>query len=316
MTTAEQGQADTPTDGDPHETQMPAALADFAERVLGPTRAVADHSWPYPGSEVHRVQTPDGTKYIVKQLQNRRFFGRELTGYSWTPALGPGRAPTLVAADPDIRAVILSILPGLMLKPDAGLASEDEPDAFEQAGALLARLHRAVEPRYDTSTIDRLVARTDDHVRRAGAELNAAQYDLVYAQAETLQSIAPRLISVASHGDYQRRNLLWQPGARTLGVIDFERAELAPAVRDFVLLESDAFLDRPDLKTAFVRGYGRELDPLETRALGAWIILDAVSALAWGSENRQQGLIDRARRTFSTFEPASRFSAPAGRTET
>jgi len=283
---------------------LPAALASFAERVLGTAAAVADYSWPYDGSEVHRVRAGDGTEYIVKQLQNQRFFNREVTGYSWTHALGKGRAPTLVAADPDVLAVILTILPGVMLKRGAGLAADDEPTAVQQAGALLAQLHQVVEPRRDTGTIDRLVARTEDHVLRAGAELSAAQQELVRARAQTLKSLAPQLVSVATHGDFQRRNLLWQSEARTLGVIDFERAELAPAVRDLVLLESDVFLDRPDLKAGFMHGYGRQLDPIETRALDAWIILDAVSALAWGVENRQQGLVDRARRVFATLELA------------
>ena len=84
----------------------PPVLAAFTERVLGTTTAVADHSWPYDGSEVHRVRATNGTEYIVKQLQNERFFSRELTGYGWTTALGPGRAPTLVAADPEILSLI------------------------------------------------------------------------------------------------------------------------------------------------------------------------------------------------------------------
>lgn len=290
---------------------LPVALASFTERVLGSTTVVADLSWPYHGSEVHRVRAVDGREYIVKQLLNQRFFEREVIGYGWAPALGPDRAPTLVAADGDVLAVILTVLPGVMLKRGAGLSADDEPDAFRQAGELLARLHRAIAPQHDSSTIERLAGRTEDHLRRAAAELSPAGQDRVRACAQTLTSLAPQLISGATHGDFQRRNLLWRSEERILGAIDFERAEVAPAVRDLVLLESDVFFDRPDLRDCFMHGYGRALDPVETRALEAWIVLDAASALAWGTENRQQGLIDRARRVFAARELAERGSDTA-----
>jgi hypothetical protein len=49
-------------------------------------------------------------------------------------------------------------------------------------------------------------------------------------------------------------------------LIDFERAELATAVRDLVRLEYGPWDQRPDLRDSFVGGYGRNLTPARRHA--------------------------------------------------
>ena len=98
-----------------------------------------------------------------------------------------------------------------------------------------------------------------------------------------------------THGNLQPRNLLLDPDQGTVALIDFEKAALAPPVRDLVRLEPGIFTGRPGLRRAFYDGYGRELEPVEQLALRAWVVLDSVSALAWGIPNHDHEIVERAR---------------------
>ncbi|MFJ8804429.1 hypothetical protein [Streptomyces sp. NPDC102487] len=73
-------------------------------------------------------------------------------------------------------------------------------------------------------------------------------------------------------------------------MIDLERSEPGPAVRDLVRL-SDAWQGRPDLLAAFLAGYGRPLTPAEQ----ARLVIDSVSAIAYGDPE----LVERGRRTLA-----------------
>ena len=275
------------------ELSLPAALTAFAERTLGPCTPVADLSWPYEGSEVYRVRDRHGVDHILKRLINDRFYGMEVAGYRWAPVLGPGRAPRLEAADPTLRAVIVSFLPGA---PMLGVIDPvAEARAYREAGRLLALLHAAEPPVPDTAMLDRLLERSEQQLAKAAGELNAAQHELARRAARVLAQLAPGLRASPTHGDIQPRNLLLDPASVTLALIDFEKAGIAPPVRDLVRLEAGIFTGRPQLRAAFYEGYGRELDPVETLALRAWVVLDSVSALAWGIPNGDHEIVARAR---------------------
>jgi len=76
-------------------------------------------------------------------ISSPRFHEREVTAYRlWAPALDTGRAPRLQAADPGLRAVLITVLPGRIARgphiPEAG-----EPEIHRQARMLLRRLHSA-----------------------------------------------------------------------------------------------------------------------------------------------------------------------------
>jgi Ser/Thr protein kinase RdoA (MazF antagonist) len=82
-------------------------------------------------------------------------------------------------------------------------------------------------------------------------------------------------------------------------MIDFERAEAAPAVRDLARLAHGAWDGRPDLRKAFFTGYGRALTAVEEEALICFAALDALSGLAWGTANDDGEVVSRARTTFA-----------------
>jgi tRNA A-37 threonylcarbamoyl transferase component Bud32 len=274
------------------ELCWPAELADFANRVLGPCALIADLSWPYEGSEVYRIRDAHGVDHILKRLINHRFFSMEVDGYQWAPALGAGRAPRLEAADEDLLAVIVTFLPG---RPMLGeIDPVIEIPAYRQVGRLLALLHASRPATSETAVLERLLDRAEGQLAKAADELTAAQHALARRAAAILADLMPHLSAVPTHGDLQARNVLLDPSARTVALIDFEKAALAPAVRDLVRLEPGVFR-RPELRTAFYHGYGRNVDPAEQHALHAWVVLDSVAALAWGIPNGDTEIVQRAR---------------------
>jgi Phosphotransferase enzyme family len=155
--------------------------------------------------------------------------------------------------------------------------------------------------------LDRTLVWNQNHLRR------------ILSEYETHQPGSPRCITctgapsgpgctfpraVASHGDFQPRNWLWDAASSRLGVIDWERAEPAATVRDLVRLEYGPWDQRPDLREQFFAGYGRALTPGEDQMLSCHAVLDALSGLQWGLANGDGEVANRAWRTFERFRDA------------
>jgi Phosphotransferase enzyme family len=282
--------------------ELAGPLAALARRVAGEIAEVTDCSWPREGSAVWRVSGPHGCWY-VKRHSSALFHQREVTALRhWGQALGPGRAPALAAADSDLLAVVMSALPGQPVC-DRGLGEDDEQEVHRQAGILLWRLHEAARPVASDAAIRRITTRVEGHLQRAEHLLTPAQSALTRRSAERLGPLAAVLPAVPIHGDAQPRNWLWDPAAHRLAMIDFERAEVAPPVRDLVRLVDGAWDGRPDLAQAFFAGYGRALSGIEEEVLTCFTVLDAVSGLGWGPANGDGEVIGRARKTFARLLP-------------
>jgi Ser/Thr protein kinase RdoA (MazF antagonist) len=106
---------------------------------------------------------------------------------------------------------------------------------------------------------------------------------------------------VPTHGDAQPKNFLWDAAAGRLALIDFERAEPAPAVRDLVRLEYGSWYGHPGLRAAFFDGYGRLLTPDEEAALRSFAALDALSGIQWGTANGDMEVVERGYRTLAAL---------------
>jgi Ser/Thr protein kinase RdoA (MazF antagonist) len=279
-------------------------LVAFASRAAGPPVTIADRSWPRDGSRVWELASADGERFYLKQHQSQRFHEREVTAYRlWTPALGNGRAPRLLAADPGLRAVLLTALPG-QIGRGPHIPEADEPEIHRQAGMLLRRLHGARTASAVPGT-GRVTARAEEHIAQAGTLIGAEDAELIRYHAARLAETARCLPAVPTHGDAQPKNFLWDPGSRQVALIDFERAEAGLAVRDFVRLEYGAWDGRPFLRDAFLDGYGRALIADEESALRDLAALDAVSAIQWGSANNDTDIMTRAYRTLARLRPVA-----------
>lgn len=253
--------------------ELAGPLAALARRVAGEIAEVTDCSWPREGSAVWRVSGPHGCWY-VKRHSSALFHQREVTALRhWGQALGPGRAPALAAADSDSagRGDVGAARPARM-RPWArgGRRTGGTP-----AGGHPPAAPKAARPVASDAAIRRITTRIEGHLQRAEHLLTPAQTALTPRSAECLGPLAAVLPAVPIHGDAQPRNWLWDPAARRLAMIDFERAEVAPAVRDLVRLVDGQWDGRPDLANAFFAGYGRALSGIEEEVLTCFTVLDA-----------------------------------------
>jgi thiamine kinase-like enzyme len=99
---------------------------------------------------------------------------------------------------------------------------------------------------------------------------------------------------VPCHHDYTPRNWLVHQGA--LQVIDFEWSGLDARVADFARLHLGVWATRPDLREAFLGGYGQELSLAEHETLRGCAALTAVWLLVRAHETRQLSFEDASRR--------------------
>ncbi|MFJ6495712.1 hypothetical protein [Streptomyces virginiae] len=60
---------------------------------------------------------------------------------------------------------------------------------------------------------------------------------------------------------------------------------------------ADTWTGRPDLRAAFLDGYGRRLTPVEERRLDCESAFDAVSGIAYGTAHGDPEVAERGHRT-------------------
>lgn len=277
---------------------LPGPFAALARQVAGEIAGVTDCSWQRDSSAVWRLASASGSCWYLKRHSSGRFHAREVAALrGWAQVLGHGRVPGLAAADPGQLIMVITAVPG---QPVSGLrlSLRAEREVHRQAGLLLGRLHATAREPEAGADIGRMTSRVEGHLRDAGGLLTPAQRRMVRDCASRLARLGARVPAVASHGDFQPRNWLWDPASRQLGVIDWERAEPAAAIRDLVRLQHGAWDRRPDLREHFFAGYGRALTPQEREMLSCYAVLDALSGLLWGRANGDDEVVNRAWRTF------------------
>lgn len=278
-------------------------VRDFVERAVGRITDWTDASWARENSRVWRAHGAAGGVWFVKVHQNDRFHTRETRALrSWVPALGAA-GPRLVAADPELRAAVLTAVDGRSLH-GAVLTPDEEREVFRAIGELAARIHACAPPPTEpTAASTDPYAKLERHLEAARPHLEPGDEEYVRWVAEHTRLLPP-LDAVVTHGDLQLRNLLLA-GDGTLRVIDFERSEPQPAVRDFVRL-LDTLGPRDDLLEAFFNGYGRRLTEAEEAHLAAVAVLDAVSGIGFGSRLGDPELVERGRRTLARRNETTR----------
>ncbi|MFD6916890.1 phosphotransferase [Streptomyces virginiae] len=242
------------------------------------------------GSRVWRLTGPGGGTWYLKRHRSAKFHDREVAAYrSWVPALGE-RAPRLVAAATDAQALVVTALPGHPLHGMA-LGADDEARVQQALGRLVSALHSSAPelPAAAATAADKIKR----HLDGARPYLADGDEDLVLALARAYADL-PKPTLVPTHGDLQYRNVLLDGDEPLL--FDFERSEYNTATRDMVRL-SDAWTGRPDLRAAFLNGYGRALTPAEELRLDCEAAFDAVSGVAYGTSHDDPEVTERGHRT-------------------
>jgi hypothetical protein len=250
-------------------------------------------------SSVLCVRGTGGLTWFVKRHGDRERYEAELLAYrEWVPALS-NSAPRLRAFSDSLTTVILSAVPGDPAPwpaQEAGGLSDAERSAEQaiqrHAGVLLRQLHGA---RTALPCNDFGVAKIEefDRLRPLAASL-LTQRELEFARSEVaaLDGI-PCTGLVPCHRDYTPRNWLVNGGA--LYVIDFEWSRMDAWISDLARLHLGVWANRPDLREAFLSGYGRHVGDADREILHGCAVITAVWLLIKAHETRQASFEDASR---------------------
>lgn len=281
---------------------MKNLLRSYAEQVLGSCVLLQDASWKHQMSVVLRLRDARGAQWFVKHHRHQERFSAELMAYQrWVPALA-GSAPELRAFDESMCAMILSALPGEPAPWPLQHAPEPDADADadraghirmqRQAGVALRRLHDAQPalpwPEFAAAKLEQF-----DGLRPALASLlTRRELDAARSEVVALADV-PAPVQVPCHHDYTPRNWLVHDGV--LRVIDFEWAGLDAWVADLARLHLSLWTTRPDLREAFLAGYGRQLSPADLATLHGCAVLTGAWLLTKAHETGQPSFEDASR---------------------
>ncbi|MEU3189056.1 phosphotransferase [Streptomyces sp. NPDC006992] len=289
---------EAPTDSSRPETE----LRRFAEQAVGRIARWTDTSWAREGSRVWRAHGATGGTWYVKVHLNDRFHDREVSALrTWVPHLGVA-APKLVAADTQLLALIVTAVPGRPLHGTA-LSPKEQRRLFHRIGALASAIHGSAPAQPAVPDQGPALEKLERHLHQARPHLASGDEEFLRTLTRRAQSL-PGLDQVPTHGDFQLRNLLLD-GDGSLAVIDFERSEPGPAIRDIVRL-CDTWAGRPDLYDAFFAGYGRKLTPAEEERLAVESALDALSGIQYGAAHGDPAVLERGRHTLARLRDQDR----------
>lgn len=277
---------------------FPPDLREWVATNLPGLDEVTDVSWPRGSSQVWRV-VAGPTAAFVKLSPTALDFDREVVGYAYAARiLADHEAPRLLAADPGLRAIMSSPLPGKVVR-GLPLEREVELPVHEDGGRLLRRWHDQSDPASEEDR-EAMRAAMREQAREAAVclestaeHLNAEQRALVEAASRELPELAGQLPLVYQHGDYSTRNWLWDAENGHHGLIDFAMAHHGNAVEEFVWLCGAVWATRPDLKAAYLAGYGRPLSGTEERLLRLLTVRLGVSYLNTGLAKQRGDLVER-----------------------
>lgn len=272
---------------------LSARQREYLENAYPEAVVEADHSWPFGITVLEFVHSE--RRLLLKASATSHHLEREYRAHTrWLDSLASD-VPALVEFDAGAGVLVKTFLPGRIA---LGAPEEHDAGSFRQAGVLLRRLHRGTAPRRAPNYEASMATKTRAWLGRASGLAPAEHLARV---ADWLDGFRPRPVElVPTHGDYQPRNWLVRPGGR-IAVIDFGRAELRPWYSDLVRMEHHDFALHPELKAAFMDGYGPEPVPgaagegfpVPGRRLDE--LMQALGTLVWSRDMGDAGFEEHGR---------------------
>jgi thiamine kinase-like enzyme len=216
--------------------------------------------------------------------------------------MGPGplhQSPHLRASDDSLQTVILSAVPGKPPPwPADGMDGDDNDRHIAEIATqrdAVARLRQLHDGQRALPWDDFASAKAEefDQLAPFAAELLTSR-ELGTARSQ-VHELAGLLCpgKVPCHRDYTPRNWLVDAGA--VYIVDFEWSRLDVWVSDLARLHLGIWATRPDLRDAFLNGYGRELDGADHAMLHGCAVVTAVWMLVKAHETRQASFEDGSR---------------------
>lgn len=246
-------------------------------------------SWDHGESSVWEVSGPGGRAVLKAHRQGRKFQQELSANREWVPQLAsqplPARAPEPLAWREEApRALLFAFEPGRLVQ-DLTLEPAAERDVHRRAGAYLAALHELEITDDDPLTLSAAFRkRLESWSGRARGILASTVIADVAARAAEALPALEREARRACHRDYTPRNWLLSPAGELL-IIDFEHARPDLYLNDFERLYVGLWRNRPDLREAFLEGYGRTLTEHELELLSRTAALGALSTVVWAREH-------------------------------
>lgn len=232
-------------------TKLPPSVAHALQQKFNDVTVLVDHSWGDTSTKVLEVEA-DGQRSIVKTFgPENHHFERELLAHRefLDPLRGREAVPDLVHVDEDARLLVTAYLPGTLVEKDD---AEWDPDAYRQAGQLLALLHGQAS-RSSNDYVGKMLAK----MRRDLAEEHRIEPQVQLRVEQVASGVeASPVVLMPCHGDFQPRNWLIHEGQ--VALIDFGRAAWRIPQTDLVRLAAQQFRGHPELEEAFFYGYGSD----------------------------------------------------------
>lgn len=266
-------------------------LVELATKIIGSGLQITDRSRQFGRKSITwQIDSAGGSGFYLKQNEHRKHFEVEaLTLREWAPKLPTAElwsAPSAVAIDDDLGALIMTRIPGEPLDSTETTLAE-RTEMFRLAGKLAALIHtlevdasKAGPPRsYDRDLLAFFLEKAEP-----------------YTDPKTLEWIEDAcgakdayegLAFVPTHSDFAPRNWLVDRSGEqiALGLIDWERARPGYWLEDMQRVAQDDWLKEPELRTAFFEGYGRFPTEREERQLNLIVLMNATGTISWAAEH-------------------------------
>lgn len=265
------------------------ALMETVLPVTGDVVSVRDVSWDHAESAVWVIEGQVRTA-VLKAHRQRRKFEQELTAYrEWLPAVhgalpaGITTPELLAAREDENNALVLSFVSGEPAE-DVVMSAEREQELHRLAGSFLGTLHGLPYADADPLLLE------EAYRQRLNAWLERSKgvvpSDVAARVEERFSAALPALAGahrVRCHRDFTPRN--WLASPEGVAIIDFEHSRADWRLADLGRLWTGLWRRRPDLRQAFLSGYGRELTAEEEELLSRFSALGALSTVTWSREH-------------------------------
>jgi Ser/Thr protein kinase RdoA (MazF antagonist) len=183
-------------------------------------------------------------------------------------------APRLIAEDEALQMVLISRVPGEIA---TATQSHWDPLIHYRAGELVRRLHEASPPVVSDQFVRQSAQRFEDAASQLEGKVESsllAEARLFIARAMDISPVA----LVPTHRENHPRHWVVDPGGH-VRLIDFGMCEYDPWIVDVFALEQDYWRVDPQLRSAFLGGYDRDIEDDDIALLRAHHAVTALQAL-------------------------------------
>lgn len=283
--------------------ELSKELLEFATKHLGEVKKAEARGWKHQESGVWELETEQGRAFLKSHRQSAKF-EQELRAYLEFVPHALKITPVLLAYDKFQQVMLLSKVPGDLVD-DLALGQKESEDwinesqkmallgkslgkkqlvnIYEQAGQFLRSYHDAPYQDMVVPSLEEAYwLRAESWLKRAEPFVATNDIEWVREKAREMLPALRTLKRVPCHRDYTGRNWLWHD---KLYVIDFEHSRPDVWLFDLERLLNEVWPTSPELKEAFLSGYGKTLTADDETLSFGNSVLTAITRIVWSLEH-------------------------------